>query len=45
MSLFIAQLAFDAEALVEEAKLGILLASAISALIGLAWLYAAGARK
>ena len=45
MSLFIAQLAFDAEVLVEEAKLGILLASAISALIGLAWLYTAGARK
>jgi len=42
MSLFIAQLAFASPQLVEEAKLGILLGSAISAAIGLAWLYAAG---
>jgi NhaA family Na+:H+ antiporter len=42
MSLFIAQLAFSAPAMVEQAKLGILLASAISAGIGLAWLYWAG---
>jgi len=42
MSLFISQLAFDDAALVEDAKLGILLGSATSALAGLAWLYAAG---
>ncbi len=42
MSLFIAQLAFASPQLVEEAKLGILLGSAISAAIGLVWLYAAG---
>jgi NhaA family Na+:H+ antiporter len=42
MSLFIAQLAFTKPALVAEAKLGILLASALSAAIGLAWLYRAG---
>ena len=45
MSLFIAQLAFADTALVEEAKLGIVVGSFASALIGLAWLYAAGARK
>ena len=45
MSLFISQLAFSSAELVEEAKLGILLGSAISALIGLAWLYLAGSRK
>ena len=45
MSLFIAQLAFDSAELVEQAKLGIVVASAGSALIGLAWLYTAGARK
>lgn len=38
MSLFIAQLAFSDPAVVEQAKLGILLASAASAAIGLAWL-------
>jgi NhaA family Na+:H+ antiporter len=42
MSLFIAQLAFGDAELVEQAKLGILLGSAASALIGVAWLYAAG---
>jgi NhaA family Na+:H+ antiporter len=42
MSLFIAQLAFRDAAVVEEAKLGILLGSAISAAIGLAWLFWAG---
>ncbi|HSN19137.1 MAG TPA: Na+/H+ antiporter NhaA, partial [Usitatibacter sp.] len=42
MSLFISQLAFDRAELMEEAKLGILLASAISAAIGLVWLYRAG---
>ena len=45
MSLFIAQLAFDDVHLVEQAKLGILIGSAASALIGLAWLYAAGSRN
>lgn len=38
MSLFIAQLAFTSASFVEQAKLGILLASAMSAAIGLAWL-------
>jgi len=42
MSLFIAQLAFSAPELIEEAKLGILLGSALSAAIGLFWLYLAG---
>jgi NhaA family Na+:H+ antiporter len=44
MSLFIAQLAFTDPVLVEEAKLGILLGSAISAMIGLVWLYVGGSR-
>lgn len=39
MSLFIAQLAFEDRVLVEQAKLGILIASSLSAVIGLAWLY------
>ena len=42
MSLFIAQLAFHDEARVEEARLGILLASTAAALVGVAWLYRAG---
>jgi NhaA family Na+:H+ antiporter len=42
MSLFIAQLAFRDPELVERAKLGILLGSALSAAIGLAWLFVAG---
>ena len=42
MSLFISQLAFPDAQVVEEAKLGILLGSSVSAAIGLAWLYAAG---
>jgi NhaA family Na+:H+ antiporter len=42
MSLFIAQLAFGTPELVEEAKLGILSGSAVSAVIGLVWLYLAG---
>lgn len=42
MSLFISQLAFTTAEAVEEAKLGILLGSALSAAIGLAWLYWAG---
>jgi NhaA family Na+:H+ antiporter len=44
MSLFIAQLAFRDARLVEQAKLGILLGSAISAAVGVAWLYAASRR-
>jgi NhaA family Na+:H+ antiporter len=39
MSLFISQLAFTDPLLVEEAKLGILLASLIAATIGLLWLW------
>jgi Na+/H+ antiporter NhaA len=42
MSLFIGQLAFTAPEYVEQAKLGILLGSAISATLGLAWLYYVG---
>lgn len=42
MSLFIAQLAFQTQEIIEQAKLGILLGSAISAAIGLAWLFIAG---
>jgi NhaA family Na+:H+ antiporter len=45
MSLFIGQLAFQDPALVEQAKLGIVLASAVSAAIGLAWLVWAGGKK
>jgi NhaA family Na+:H+ antiporter len=41
MSLFIGQLAFQEPGVVEQAKLGILIASALSAAIGLAWLLAA----
>lgn len=42
MSLFIAQLAVADQRSVEEAKLGILLGSAVSAVAGLCWLYWAG---
>jgi NhaA family Na+:H+ antiporter len=42
MSLFIAQLAFGDPAMIEQAKLGILLGSASSALAGAAWLFVAG---
>ncbi len=42
MSLFISQLAFGNPENVEQAKLGILLGSAMSAAIGLAWLFCAG---
>jgi NhaA family Na+:H+ antiporter len=45
MSLFIAQFAFDDVHHIEQAKLGILIGSFASALIGLAWLYTAGAKK
>jgi NhaA family Na+:H+ antiporter len=45
MSLFIAQLAFVDAAHVEAAKLGILLGSAISAAMGLVWLYRAGSNQ
>lgn len=44
MSLFIGQLAFRDPLVIEQAKLGILLASAISAAIGLTWL-SLGAKK
>lgn len=44
MSLFIGQLAFRDPLLIEQAKLGILLGSAISAAIGLTWLFL-GAKK
>lgn len=39
MSLFISQLAFNDRLMQEQAKLGILAASALSAALGLAWLY------
>jgi NhaA family Na+:H+ antiporter len=42
MSLFIAQLAFRDPQIVEQAKLGILLGSALSATIGLSWLFWTG---
>ena len=45
MSLFVAQLALKTPEAVEQAKLGILLGSASSALIGLVWLYAASTRE
>lgn len=46
MSLFIAELAFPGQpALVEQARLGILFASAVAAAIGLAWLYRAGSTR
>ena len=45
MSLFIGQLAFREPSYVEEAKLGILLASAVSAGAGLAWLFYASAGR
>jgi Na+:H+ antiporter, NhaA family len=42
MSLFITQLAFRDAAIVEQAKLGVLLGSAISATVGLSWLFWVG---
>jgi len=45
MSLFIAQLASGDPAFIEQAKLGILLASVISAAIGLTWLFWAGSAR
>lgn len=45
MSLFISQLAFADPLLAEEAKLGILLASAIAAVIGLTWLYLSAPKR
>lgn len=45
MSLFIAQLAFHDPLFVEQAKLGILLASVASAFAGMAWLYVTAPRK
>ena len=43
MSLFISRLAFSDLMLVEKATLGILAGSALSAVVGLVWLYRAGA--
>ena len=45
MSLFIAQLATGDPSIIEQAKLGILLASVISAAIGLTWLFWAGSAR
>jgi NhaA family Na+:H+ antiporter len=45
MSLFIGRLAFDDPLLFEQARLGVLLASALSASIGLLWLYAGKGKK
>jgi NhaA family Na+:H+ antiporter len=45
MSLFIAQLASGDPAFIEQAKLGILLASVISAAIGMIWLTWAGSAR
>jgi NhaA family Na+:H+ antiporter len=45
MSLFIAQLAFGDPVIIEQAKLGILLASVISAAIGLTWLFRVGSAR
>jgi Na+/H+ antiporter NhaA len=44
MSIFIGGLAFTDEHSVEEAKLGILLASTAAAFAGLAWLWLAAGR-
>ncbi len=44
MSLFIAQLAFQRPEIVDEAKLGVLLASVLSATVGLSWLFWAGSQ-
>jgi len=45
MSLFIAQLASGSPAILEQAMLGILLASVTSAVIGLIWLFCAGSPR
>jgi NhaA family Na+:H+ antiporter len=45
MSLFIAQLAFMDQEMGEQAKLGIVLGSSVSAVIGLAWLFCAGSMR
>jgi NhaA family Na+:H+ antiporter len=45
MSIFIGQLAFEDALAVDQAKLGILLGSAIAAAIGLAWLWLSAARR
>jgi len=45
MSLFIGQLAFKDPAFVEQAKLGVLLASVVSAIVGLVWLYSVTSKK
>jgi NhaA family Na+:H+ antiporter len=45
MSLFIAQLAFDDPQYIEQAKLGILLASLVASMVGLTWLYLCADRR
>ena len=45
MSLFIAQLAFHSPEAVDQAKFGILLGSAVSAIVGLTWLALAGSSR
>lgn len=45
MSLFVAQLAFSSQEQIEYAKLGILMASLVSALLGLTWLLAISGKK
>ncbi len=45
MSLFIGQLAFTNALYIEQAKLGILLGSALSAVIGLSWLFVISMQK
>ena len=44
VALFVTELSFDAEQLLTEAKVGIFVASVLAGVIGLAMLYAAGAR-
>jgi len=44
MSIFIGQLAFSQAQVIEQAKLGIMVGSAISAFIGICWLYLAAGR-
>jgi Na+:H+ antiporter, NhaA family len=45
MSLFVAQLAFRDPLFIDEAKLGILLGSALAAAVGLTWLFRAGGTR
>jgi NhaA family Na+:H+ antiporter len=45
MSLFISQLAFADEGVIEQAKLGILLGSFAAAVVGFAWLWISSKRS